>query len=164
LEKAKDAGDIRAWGVAGEPAPTVEVAGRMPVRPNALQIRDNIFLRSIDRLPRSAPTFLITFGLLGQALGCIMRDAGSRPDVRRQWLEQLGIDPQDTAAIGQFLIRDAIARNPSGVVLFTTVNTAKLRDAAHTAANAANLSSQDLEMFRRLARSEPGASLNPTGS
>lgn len=129
LEDARDAGTVRAWGVAGEPdivGQAVEVLGPETVR----QVREDPFLRAgaaADPGPR------VTFGALSRAMPRLVSllGGGMWPDLR--WAD-LDLDPGDRAGLARLLLRAAMRSNPGGVVLIGTTDPGHLRDAAEAAA------------------------------
>jgi D-threo-aldose 1-dehydrogenase len=129
LEHARDAGMVRAWGVAGEPGPVARVADDLG--PSAIrQVREDAFLRSgtpRDTRPR------VTFGALGRAMPRLVGLLGtdSRPELR--WAD-LGLDPDDHDGLARLLLRDALAANPAGVLLLGTTDAGHVRSAVEVAA------------------------------
>jgi D-threo-aldose 1-dehydrogenase len=141
LEDARAAGRIRAWGIAGEPEPAAEAARRLGGAP-LLQLRSDVLC------PAAAH---IVFGAIGRALPRIVEHISADDDVRRRWSETVGADLGVPERIASLLIRDAVAANPEGTVLFSTVDERRIAAAADAAAHAAG---DDLETFRRLVREE----------
>jgi D-threo-aldose 1-dehydrogenase len=137
LERARDEGLIRAWGLAGEPASVPEVARRLDVSPEVVQIRDDIFVRSLERLPESVTATRITFGSLGSAVGRIAGYVQRHPDARDRWRRLVGRDCGDPEVVASLLLRYAWRRNPSGITLFSTIHPKRLRQAAAAVSSAA---------------------------
>lgn len=129
LEHARDAGTIRAWGVAGEPDPVARVAdvlGPVAIR----QVREDVFLRAAaphDTRPR------VTFGALGRALPRLVGLLGADPRPELDWAH-LDLHPGDRDGLARLLLRDALRANPSGVLLLGTTDPRHVRAAADAAA------------------------------
>jgi D-threo-aldose 1-dehydrogenase len=127
LEDARTAGLIRAWGIAGEPESTNEVArsfrGDVPIR----QLRDDIFLRSLHCLPTGA-TF-ITYGVIVRALTCLVQHVRADDSRRLRWNKAIGSDCGDPDIGASFLLRAAFRDNSSGVVLFSTTHPSRIHSA-----------------------------------
>jgi D-threo-aldose 1-dehydrogenase len=125
LEKARAQGLIRSWGIAGDLEPTDEVArsfhGGVAVR----QLRDDIFVRSLQSRPTGAA--FVTFGVIAQALTRLLRHV-SEDDARRlRWQRAVGADCGDPEVATSFLLRAALRENASGVVLFSSTRPSHIR-------------------------------------
>jgi D-threo-aldose 1-dehydrogenase len=126
LEHARDVGDIVTWGVAGEPAATLQVARALPVSPPVLQTR-------YDALEPSSPLdgeharAWISFGILGRALSVIPAHVAADASRCRAWRESIGADCADREALARILVRYTARANPGGVLLFGTIRSEHLR-------------------------------------
>jgi hypothetical protein len=127
LEEAREAGRIRAWGVSGEPGPSVSVTRSFPRPAQVIQIRDDVFLRSLSRLPSGMPAARVSFGPLSNSLPLILAHVNGDAARRERWSDAVGVDCGDRHACAALLIRDALRENPSGTVLFTTIRVDKIR-------------------------------------
>ncbi|MDQ6778827.1 MAG: aldo/keto reductase, partial [Actinomycetota bacterium] len=154
LEQARTSGQIRAWGVAGEPGPTVRVASDLPVTPGVIQVRDDLLAERVSALPSIAR---ITFGVMGRLLGAVGSHLAADQSRRRSWGKAVGIDCGDRELLAGLLLRWASHANPDGVVLFGTIS------ADHIAAGAAAVASGqgDLDAFAELVDSELRPAFNP---
>jgi hypothetical protein len=130
LEKARTEGLIRSWGIAGDRGPTDEVArsfrGAVPVR----QLRDDIFLRSLD--PDSKGATCITFGVIASALTCLVLHVSANESRSLRWKRAVDADCGDPEVAAIFLLRAALRANSSGVVLFSSTHRSHIRTAAAT--------------------------------
>jgi D-threo-aldose 1-dehydrogenase len=129
LESARDAGLIRAWGVAGEYGSAVATAERVGTPVPVLQLRDDIFLRSRRQLPEGVARATILFGAVGRALPRILAHISHDDAVARRWREAVG----DTDAIASLLLRDALRENDGGPVLFATISEQRIGPAVAAA-------------------------------
>lgn len=153
LEMARRAGLIRAWGVAGEPEPSLEVS-RLLANPGlVLQIRDDILLRRTS--PPHPDNGRITFGVLGRVLPCLLDLVTASTTRRQRWNDVIGTDCGDPQALASLLLRDALRANSSGVVLFSTTNAAHIRTAVEAAAMDPAAPDDALEAFRGLVHEIP---------
>jgi D-threo-aldose 1-dehydrogenase len=148
LEDAHRSGKIRAWGIAGEAAFSVAVAGTLAVRPPVLQIRDNILASGGFGSHAAADQGRITFGVLG-ATGEIVSYVGADPARSRRWHEAVGVDCTDAEVVAGLLLRAAARRNPAGVVLFTTTRVSHARLSVEASRAAAD-GYRDLDAFMAL--------------
>jgi D-threo-aldose 1-dehydrogenase len=123
LEEARQAGQIRAWGLAGERDPCLQMRELLP--PAAvLQVRDDILSRASPQLPEMGP--VITFGVLANSLHRMLAYLDRHPERRCRWSEIVGIDCSSPEALATLLLRDALHANPRGVVLFNTTRPERL--------------------------------------
>jgi D-threo-aldose 1-dehydrogenase len=158
LDSARTAGSIRSWGIAGETEPAVAVAHSFRRTIPVMQLHDDVFLRCV-RYADPGGTGHVTFGVLGKALGRIVRYVSEDGARRERWNAAVGADcgvPETTAAL---LLRAALRENTSGVVLFSTIRPERI-DSAVTAADVHNGPDPVLDAFMRLVDSE----LRPAGS
>jgi len=161
LERERDAGRIRAWGLVGEPEPISGVAREFGVPPRVLQIRDDIFMRPGQTAPATAAR--ITYGYLATALGAIVSHVTADADRRRRWNEAVGADCGDPDSVASMLLRYALANNPSGVVLFSTTRVARIEGAVSASADESRTSDPPLDAFLSLVNKELGRPQAPGG-
>jgi D-threo-aldose 1-dehydrogenase len=156
LEKAQAAGSIRAWGVAGEAVPTVEVARALGPEPvPVVQVRGDVFAPAPTVEPTVASARIL-FGVVGGALARIVAHVRSDESVRRRWSGALGRDCSRPEEIVGLLLRDALRANPGGAVLLGTTRPEHVRGAA-AAIDPAQEPGPKLDAFQRLLASELGA-------
>jgi D-threo-aldose 1-dehydrogenase len=130
LQRARDAGLIRAWGIAGEPGPVRRVSETLPVDPAVLQVRDDPLACNGTGVWREAAAARITFGVLGRSIARIVEHVGAEPQRCRRWREGVGADCADTDIVAALLLKLAMRRNEDGVVLFSTTQAPHVRSAA----------------------------------
>lgn len=154
LEEAHQAGQVRAWGVAGERDPCVQLTRQMPA-PAILQIRDDILLRSEPWPQELEP--VITFGVLAGALERISGHLKSSPERCLRWSEALGTDCSSSPTLVALLLADALDANPRGVVLYSTTRPERLAGLGASALGADAVDAQTLAVFRDHVRRELSA-------
>jgi D-threo-aldose 1-dehydrogenase len=161
LESARAAGHIRAWGVAGEPQPSVAAAQRLGAPVPVLQLRGDVFLRTLAQLPPKISRATILFGVVAHALRRIL--ALVRADDRecRRWSEAVGVNCGNSEQLASLLLRDALRENPGGAVLFSTVRPDRLVTAA-AAAGEARPNDVSLDAFRALVAEQATAPEAPS--
>jgi D-threo-aldose 1-dehydrogenase len=146
LDDEQRAGRIRAWGIAGEQEPCVEL--REAMSPGAvLQVRDDVFNALPDGARGLGPT--ITFGVLAGALNRITTHVSSSAGLRERWLSETGVDFASPGLVAKLLIRDAFARNRDGAVLISTTRPERLQGLVDLASVGAD--EMQLQALRRLA-------------
>jgi D-threo-aldose 1-dehydrogenase len=147
LERARDAGLIRAWGIAGEPKPTCRVGKELPVEPDVVQLRDNPLAKSEGDAWGACAPARITFGVLGISIARIVEHVGADPERRRRWRQAVGRDCEDPEVVAALLLARARRENPEGVVLFSTMREAHVRSASEAIADAAPDDNNALDAF-----------------
>ena len=146
LEEARMAGQIRAWGIAGERDPCVQIKRLLP-QAAILQVRDDILSRTSPLAGELEPR--VAFGVLGETLALILAHLDGSPERRSRWSEAVGLDCSYPEALASLLLRDALQANPSGVVLFNTTRPERLRGLDALVAVAHNDDDPLLAAFRR---------------
>jgi D-threo-aldose 1-dehydrogenase len=149
LEDARAAGLIRSWGIAGELASTGEVAssfaGPIPIR----QLRDDIFLRSLQGAPEGVA--FITYGVIAQPLARLLQLIGTDDALFSKWQGMTGTNGQGAeSAMASLLLRAAFRANSGGVVLFSTGKPSRIRSAVADLQSFHLSEDPDLDTFLRL--------------
>ena len=152
LEQAKRDGLICTWGVAGEPTATLRVAAHLTLSPAVLQIRDDVFIRSLERLPPQLAPTRITFVSLGSAVKRIVTYLRERPEVRERWRSLVAGDCADPEVVARLLLRDARRRNSSRITLLSNIHVERLVQA--TAAATSTSLDGHLDIFLELVDAE----------
>jgi D-threo-aldose 1-dehydrogenase len=152
LEDAVSRGDIREWGIAGEPEIAFDVARLFDSRVPIMQVRDDILARP-PRTLRDDAVFRITFGLLARPLGTLLAHL-AEPGTRQRWSDATGVDCGSTEELVNLLLRDAFVTNPRGTVLYSSIHEERIRSAALLANAVPGPPSPGLEAFRGLVDSE----------
>ncbi|MFL5843129.1 MAG: aldo/keto reductase [Solirubrobacteraceae bacterium] len=155
LEQARTAGRVRAWGIAGEPGPTVAVARAMPTLPQVIQVRDDLVERPGAAVEVPADAGRITFGVLGSAIGRVVTHVAADPNRSRRWRDEVGVPCTHPGHVAGLLLAAAHAENPDGVVLFGSIDREHVARAAAAVLREAEVG--DVTAFLRLVESECGA-------
>jgi hypothetical protein len=146
LEEARQAGHLRAWGIAGERDPCIQIKRSLPATA-ILQVRDDIISRTQPFSGDLEP--LVTFGVLGEALDRISRYLQGSSERRSRWSDELGVDCSSSQVLASLLLHDALDTNPRGVVLYSTTRPERLRGLDTIASAAHNQDDLVLAAFRR---------------
>ncbi len=155
LEELRRAGSLRAWGIAGEPDPCIELSGAV-APPTLLQVRDDIFAQAPSQLDPGRPA--ITFGIFAHALRRIVGHVAASGERRSRWNREVGEDCGRPEAVSALLLQDALERNPSGTVLFSTTRLERVRSATGAAESLAREGAPaSLRAFRELVLAELSA-------
>jgi D-threo-aldose 1-dehydrogenase len=124
LDQMQADGTIRCWAVAGE-LPDAGSAAALVARGPVVQRHDDVF----GPLP-DARRASITYGAISRALPVVVSYLRREPQAVGVWSERLQADLTDPATLPALLLRHAIRRNPTGVVLFSTTRPPRIRAAA----------------------------------
>lgn len=127
LEDARRAGDLKAWGIAGERDPCVEIKRTLPSNA-VLQLRHDIRSGTIPASRALEP--LITFGILNEVLDTVIAHFAQNPERLEQWSDDVGVDCSSRDELVFLLLRDALQANRNGVVLYSTGQPDRLRKLA----------------------------------
>jgi D-threo-aldose 1-dehydrogenase len=152
LESARDAGYIRAWGFAGQRASCAELQAAIP-EPTVVQFHDDIFSPEYTT-GSSDSTPAIVFGVIAAALQRILAHIDDAARCRH-WTQALKVNAADPSFMASLLIRDALARRPRDVVLFSTSKPAHITETVPRAIHDIPTASDPvLSRFRDLVRTE----------
>ncbi|MDP8909463.1 MAG: aldo/keto reductase [Chloroflexota bacterium] len=153
LEEAHRAGLIRAWGVAGEPEATLDVAEAMPVPAPVVQVRHDLLLDASTRRRCALFAGRITFGVLGRTLDAVVRHVAADAERGQRWREAVGTDCADRETAARLMLRQAARDNPSGVVLFSSIRPHHVSSGVR-AVEQAEPDDESLDAFIGLVRAE----------
>ena len=128
LERARAAGLIRSWGIAGDVEPTDEVARSFHYGVPVRQLRDDIFVRSLQQRPTGGA--FVTFGVVAHALAHLVQHVIEDESRRLRWERTVGADCGNPEVAASLLLRTALRDNASGVVLFSSTRPSHIRGAA----------------------------------
>lgn len=154
LDGVREAGLIRAWGVAGEPEPVGALAAALP-EDIVIQVRDDIFSRRAGACDSTVGP-RISFGLLASAVARIVAHVRASGQAQRKWRETIGADCSDPDTVATYLLRDGLQANRDGTVLFSTTRRERIGGGV-----AASLLDPDpsLAAFQQLVRTDLGRSV-----
>jgi D-threo-aldose 1-dehydrogenase len=148
LEDAKRAGDLRAWGVSGEPDPCAELCNSLP-SPALPQLRDDIILRTRQAALCDHPRLI--FGAISGTLASILSHIKRSG---RRWSDRIGADCTNPETIASLLLMDALDTHPQSVVLFSSTRADRIRRGAEAACTGTERETPSLAAFRALVREE----------
>jgi D-threo-aldose 1-dehydrogenase len=158
LESARTSGKIRSWGVAGEFESVSAVIKQFPGPTPVVQIRDDIFRRDESDSVTTQCDYLITFGVLGDALPKIHAHVTANQERTQQWNDAVGADCANPETIVTLLLKDALRANAHGTVLYSTTRPARIRDAVALFSGDAVTPDGALDAFRQLVAAQLGPS------
>ena len=150
LERQKERGTIREWGVAGDYTDdAAEILSAFRESP-LLQVRDDALSPHKTQLMEGGRA-TITFGALARPLALLKRFFDQYPKEAGPWSEATGIDVTADGNLCGALIEIALQRNRGGPILVTTSNIEHLESLATIAGQPSFMTQPDpLDSFTRL--------------
>ena len=122
-------GRIRTWGSAADiNSPVGEVKALSQSSP-VLQFRDDIFEQS-PRASIAPDRAAVTFGIMERALPSLIAYFDQSETERVAWSNRLAFDVAVPGALAHLLLRQALHRNQTGPVLFSSTRPDRVREAA----------------------------------
>ena len=149
LDSARDAGYIRAWGIAGERVPAAMAAEHMNAPVPLFQVRGDLLSRLLLPMGVSPSSAAIVYGVIGRVLPRLHEFIHSDPKLQEQWSSATGVDCGDAGSLAALLLREALLANAGGTVLFSTTSPARVECACAIARNPAAAGAA-IERFRSL--------------
>ena len=132
LEQEVEKGTIRAYGCGGEWSQISRIATSGLPTSRWLQFEDNPVFRHLEDAESNGAR-CITFAPFNTALPVLAEWLSQRPEKQIQWSKELGVDCSDKGNLAMFLQAGSHARNHNGIVLFSSKNTQRIKQAARVA-------------------------------
>lgn len=152
LEKLRDEGLIRAYGVAGYPETLLPICEKMPALMKVAQVPNDIVNRQL-KLFNISGSAVITFSPYSTALALINQHMATGKGVSRRWSDATACDMTDTDNVASYLLRYCLRENNNGVVLFSSTNKQRISSAAELASDTQSRQEQ-LQAFVHLVDTE----------
>ncbi len=149
LEEEVKRGKIRAFGCGGECGVIRQVAAARLPTARWLQFEDHILSRRIEEI-RATGARCITFRTFHRALNDLAGWLQANDGERVEWERTLQLSLQAEGNLAGLLQAVSHARNPEGIVLFSTRHAGRIRAAAAIAAGN-RFSVAQVELFNKLA-------------
>ncbi len=154
LQERKDAGVIRAFG-SGSAYETLRAANASSLaRQDLLQFESDVCTPNVRVLGAGADCPMITHGVY-RSLSRLVEASEQRPEIARRHADLLGADVTAPPNLTRWMLGHALRTNPNGGVLISTVQPARLLDAARTAESLPT--DGELDAFERYVREVTGA-------
>lgn len=148
LEAEVKKGTIRAYGCGGEWGQIKQIAASGLPTSHWLQFEDNPICRHLEDA-ESHGAKCITFAPFNTAMPVLARWLDERPEQQSAWSKELGVDCADKGNLAMLLQASSHARNHNGIVLFSSKNADRIRQAARVAGGEV-FSSEQVERFLKL--------------
>jgi aryl-alcohol dehydrogenase-like predicted oxidoreductase len=154
LEEEVRRGRIRSYGCGGEFSAIQAIAEAHPPTSGWLQFEDHVLSRRIESV-RPLGSRCITYRTFQRALPFLSDWLAANPAVQSEWESQLDLSLQEMGALSGLLLAASLARNPEGVVLFSSGRSSRIRDAALVAEG--RFSQDQIQRFSEMAQTVPSA-------
>jgi D-threo-aldose 1-dehydrogenase len=143
-------GRIRAYGCGGEWHRIHAIAGAGLATGRWLQFEDSAIFRHLEDA-ESHGAKCITFAPFNTALPVLAKWLDERPEQQSAWSKELGVDCTDKGNLAMLLQAGAHGRNNNGIVLFSSKNTQRIKQAARVASGEV-FSAGQVERFLELSK------------
>jgi D-threo-aldose 1-dehydrogenase len=150
LQASVQAGKVRHFGIATDPASTALILADQPRFAAVAQFEHNVRDDTLAAVPDPGRTGVITHSAVREVIApltALLRD----PALRASWSQELGLDLGRPGVPGRLLLAYALESNANGVVLFASTDEATIRANA-ALADGDEFSSEQIQSFARLAR------------
>jgi len=132
LEREVQKGTIRAYGCGGEWSQISRIAASGLPTSRWLQFEDNPIFRHLE-VGQASGAQCITFAPFNTALPVLVEWLSQRPEQQSKWSKELGVDCSDEGNLAMLLQAGSHARNHNGIVLFSSKNAQRIKQAARVA-------------------------------
>lgn len=132
LNEEMQRGRIRAYGCGGQWPRIREICAAAPPSARWLQFEDNPICRHLE-VAEAAGANCVTFAPFNNALKVLVAWLDQQPERRDAWSRELGVDCGDRNNLAGLLQAGSHARNRRGIVLFSSKNADRIKQAARVA-------------------------------
>jgi len=148
LKQQVKKGTIRAYGCGGQWSQISRIATSGLPTSQWLQFEDNPVFRHLE-VGESCGAKCITFAPFNTALPVLAKWLYEQPEKQSAWSKELGLDCADKGNLAMLLQAGSHARNHNGIVLFSSKNAQRIKQAARVAGGEV-FSSGQVEKFLEL--------------
>lgn len=143
LDALKQEGKVRQFGIATSVDHSIQIARGAPALGAVVQLP-----AGASALAGIAPRpMIITHSVLGPRLHAKLAKLAANDSAARRFKDALGVDSTDTEQVARLLLRLELARNPDGVVLFSSTSPGRIK--ANATLLAANAEADLLARYQR---------------
>jgi D-threo-aldose 1-dehydrogenase len=132
LQRQVNQGRVRCLGVASEFGKLHEDAALLPATYQVVQFNDNALARNLPRLAHRKPRALITHSVF-QPADLLQEAIGARPQLVGKFSSEMNVELGDPRVTGSLLLQYALRSNADGIVLFSSVDPARVTANVHEA-------------------------------
>jgi D-threo-aldose 1-dehydrogenase len=128
LQRAKEAGLIRAWGVAGYPGQIGPICEQIPELAKIIQLPNDVVNRQLEKFRSYSNSAFITFSPYSEALGMTREFLTVKPSVAEKYIDNIGIDMRGPGNLAKLILGYCLHANRSGVTLFSSSRPEGIRE------------------------------------
>ncbi len=151
LERVRQEGKVRAFGIAAAPEIAAKALEYAPQYVNTLQVPHSVFRPGLPRATAGqAQGTVFLHSVLSGPLSSLRQDLERDARLQRRWSEELGTDMTEPGWFVGLALAWALTDVPKGVVLFASLNAAHVRENAAALRAAAPV--ERVQQFEVLAR------------
>ena len=156
LDRWVTEGKVRAYGIATDIETVVTARARFPWAARVAEFPSDAANHHVDRVSGGA---LITHSPFGTLLRPLADRLAGDPALARRCAELTGVECANPRALAGLLLRAARAANPSGVVVFSSTDPARIR--ANAEAGVGGVDGTAADAVRALLGAVPGGERSP---
>lgn len=151
LQKAKDKGMIREYGIAGYTEDCLGVIENIPELVRVLQVPNDVLGHQLDEFKDKYNGGVVTFSPFSSALNKIINLMNDSPDVKKIWADKIGCEQLTVSSVLVFLLQYCLESNSDGVVLCSSSKPERIVGMARVAND--EIDKESVERFVTLVRS-----------
>jgi D-threo-aldose 1-dehydrogenase len=118
LQRAKEQGLIRAWGVAGYPAQIKPICEEEPELAKIIQVPNDVISRQLEQFRDYSEAGFITFSPYSEAYNKIRTYMANNLEITESFMRATTIDLRQQSSLVKLLLGYCLRSNTSGVTLF----------------------------------------------
>jgi aryl-alcohol dehydrogenase-like predicted oxidoreductase len=118
LQRAKELGLIRAWGVAGYPGQIKPVCDAIPALVKVIQTPNDVVSHQLEQFRVYSDAGLITFSPYSGAYDKLRALMTDNPDLVEEFMRTTNIDLRHRGTLAKLMLGYCLRANSSGVTLF----------------------------------------------
>jgi D-threo-aldose 1-dehydrogenase len=161
LEDCIKAGKIQSFGIGTSFENVLQALEQQPRLCSIVQFQNSVLTRTCDPLPRDNwDRLVITHGALSGSYRSVLTFLEARMDVAKDWTAKLGCRRLDEDTLSALMLNYAADANPTGLVLFSSRDPARVRRNVKAVLEP-DFSSAQIAMFGELVNQESPLIVRP---
>lgn len=153
LDKAKDSGMIRAYGISGDFSDIQSISSAMPALAPVIQFPNDISLSNTETGEFNSDLAALTYSPFSNVLQPILEFIKNDKNRQAKWSELTGADCTTSNNLAPLLLRYCLNALPGGVVLFSTSRPDRLLNLVERT-NSDEITNSNITNFMKLVKSE----------
>lgn len=132
LQRAREMGMIRAWGVAGYPDQVRPICDNIPELAKVIQVPNDVVHRQLERFRDCTDSAFITFSPYSEVYDKIHALVAKDAQIIDGFMSAANIDLRRPGVLAKLLLGYCLHANPSGVTLFSSGRAGGVRESVST--------------------------------